>query len=80
MAFKGVNLMIKLMSILFIGFAALMILLGVLITLVPSLSTLDFMINLLAVCLLLTGIILIIALIIDRFKDSKSEGDNYKKY
>lgn len=80
MAFKGVNLMIKLMSILFIGFAALMILLGVLITLIPSLSTLDFMINLLAVCLLLTGIILIIALIIDRFKDSKSEGDDYKKY
>lgn len=80
MVFKGVNLMIKLMSILFIGFAALMILLGVLITLIPSLSTLDFMINLLAVCLLLTGIILIIALIIDRFKDSKSEGDDYKKY
>ena len=72
--------MIKLMSILFVGFAALMILLGVFITLIPSLSTLDFMINLLAVCLLLTGIILIVALIIDRFKDSKSEGDDYKKY
>jgi uncharacterized membrane protein HdeD (DUF308 family) len=72
--------MIKLTSILFICFAALMILLGIIITLVPSLSAFDFMINILAICLLLTGIVLIIALIFDRFKDSKSEGDDYKKY
>jgi uncharacterized membrane protein HdeD (DUF308 family) len=57
-----------------------MILLGIVITLVPSLNAFDFMINVLAICLLLTGIILIIALIFDRFKDSKSEGDDYKKY
>ncbi|HSN67143.1 MAG TPA: hypothetical protein VLS94_10925 [Fusibacter sp.] len=72
--------MIKLTSILFICFAALMILLGIIITLVPSLNAFDFMINILAICLLLTGIVLIIALIFDRFKDSKSEGDDYKKY
>ncbi len=72
--------MIKLTSILFICFAALMILLGIVISMIPSLSALDFMLNLLAVCLLLTGIVLIIALIFDRFKDSKSEGDDYKKY
>lgn len=72
--------MIKLTSILFICFAALMILLGVIITLVPSLNAFDFMINILAICLLLTGIVLIITLIFDRFKDSKSEGDDYKKY
>ncbi len=72
--------MIKLTSILFICFAALMILLGIIITLVPSLSAFDFMINILAICLLITGIVLIIALIFDRFKDSKSEGDDYKKY
>ncbi len=72
--------MIKLTSILFICFAALMILLGIIITLIPSLNAFDFMINILAICLLLTGIVLIIALILDRFKDSKSEGDDYKKY
>jgi len=72
--------MIKLTSILFICFATLMILLGIVITLIPSLNSLSFMINVLAICLLLTGIILIIALILDRFKDSKSEGDDYKKY
>jgi len=72
--------MIKLTSILFICFAAMMILLGIAITLVPSLNAFNFMINIMAVCLLLTGITLIIALIFDRFKDSKSEGDDYKKY
>ena len=58
----------------------MMILLGIVITLVPSLNAFNFMINVLAICLLFTGIILIIALIFDRFKDSKSEGDDYKKY
>ncbi len=72
--------MIKLTSILFICFAALMILVGIVITLIPSLSSLNFIINFFAICLLLIGIILIVALIIDRFKDSKSEGDDYKKY
>lgn len=72
--------MIKWLSSTFVFFIFLLFLLGILVSFFNSLAFLNPFINYSAVALLISGIFLIVALIIDRFKDSKSEGDDYKKY
>lgn len=72
--------MIKISSIFFVTFIVLIFAFGILISLVPSLTFLNTLITFSTVCLLFSGIVLILALIIDRFKESKTEGDKYKKY
>lgn len=72
--------MIKLSSIVFVGLLATLFLMSFLTIFLPALGLLTVLINIFAVLLLITGIILIISLIVDRYKDSKNEGDDYKKY
>lgn len=72
--------MIKISSIFFVGFIAVIFLFGIVVSLVPTLTFLNTVIQFSTICLLISGITLILALIIDRFKDSKSEGNDYKKY
>jgi ABC-type transport system involved in cytochrome c biogenesis permease subunit len=72
--------MIKLSSIVFVGLLATLFLMSFLTIFLPASGLLTVLINIFAVLLLITGIILIISLIVDRYKDSKNEGDDYKKY
>lgn len=72
--------MIKLSSIVFVGLLATLFLMSFLTIFLPALGLLTVLINIFAVLLLITGIILIVSLIVDRYKDSKNEGDDYKKY
>jgi hypothetical protein len=72
--------MIKISSIVFVGLLATLFLMSFLTIFLPALGLLNLLINIFAVLLLITGIILIISLIVDRYKDSKNEGDDYKKY
>lgn len=72
--------MIKISSIFFVSFIAIIFLFGIVVSLIPTLTFLNTVIQLSTICLLISGITLIFALIIDRFKDSKSEGNDYKKY
>ena len=72
--------MIKWLSSTFVFFIFLLFLLGILVSFFNGLAFLNPFINYSAVALLISGVFLIIALIFDRFKDSKSEGDDYKKY
>lgn len=72
--------MIKWLSTSFVFFIILLFSLGILVSFFKGLAFLNPFINYSAVALLISGIFLIIALIADRFKDSKSEGDDYKKY
>lgn len=72
--------MIKISSIFFVSFIAIIFLFGIVVSLIPTLTFLNTVIQLSTICLLISGITLIIALIFDRFKDSKSEGNDYKKY
>lgn len=72
--------MIKWLSSIFVFFIFLLFSLGLLMSFFSDLSFLNPFINYSAIALLISGILLIVALIVDRFKDSKSEGDDYKKY
>ena len=72
--------MIKISSIFFVSFIVIIFLFGIVVSLIPTLSFLNTVIQLSTICLLISGITLIFALILDRFKDSKSEGNDYKKY
>lgn len=72
--------MIKLSSIVFVGLLATLFLMSFLTIFLPDFGLLTVLINIFAVLLLITGIILIVSLIVDRYKDSKNEGDDYKKY
>ncbi len=72
--------MIKWLSSTFVFFIILLFSLGLLVSLFSALKFLNPFINYSAIALLISGIFLIVALIVDRFKDSKSEGDDYKKY
>lgn len=72
--------MIKAMSILFVSFILLIFIFAMLISFIPTLMVLNHVINWLAIGLMLIGILLILALIIDRIKDQKKEGDDYKRY
>jgi uncharacterized membrane protein len=75
-----VGYMIKTTSILFVTFLVAMFGIGIIISFFPSAYVLAKVINFLAIGLLIVGILLIVALILDRYKTSKSEGDDYKKY
>ena len=72
--------MVKWASTFFVAFLILLGLFAILTGFMPTLSILDQFISFFLIALLATGIVLIIALIIDRFKESKREGDDYKKY
>ncbi len=72
--------MVKWASTFFVAFLILLGLFAILTGFMPTLSILDQFISFFLIALLFTGIVLIIALIIDRFKESKKEGDDYKKY
>ena len=72
--------MVKLASILFTGFLVCLLLLGILASYMPSVNLFPVLINFLVLILLGLGIWLIIALIIDRYRDAKREGDDYKKF
>jgi hypothetical protein len=72
--------MIKWLSSTFVFFIILLFSLGLLVSFFSALKFLNPFINYSAIALLISGIFLIVALIVDRFKDSKSEGDDYKKY
>ncbi len=72
--------MIKWASTIFVAFLILLGLFAILTGFMPTLAVLDQFISFFLVALLATGIVLIIALIVDRFKESKREGDDYKKY
>ncbi|OJV63285.1 MAG: hypothetical protein BGO41_11400 [Clostridiales bacterium 38-18] len=72
--------MIKISSILFVTFLVAMFAIGIVISFFPSAYFLANVINFMAIGLLIVGIMLIVALIWDRYKTSKSEGDDYKKY
>lgn len=75
-----VGYMIKVTSILFVTFLVAMFGIGIIISFFPSAFFLAKIINFIAIGLLIVGILLIVALILDRYKTSKSEGDDYKKY
>ena len=72
--------MIKWASTIFVAFLILLGLFAILTGFMPTLAVLDQFISFFLVALLATGIVLIIVLIVDRFKESKREGDDYKKY
>ena len=72
--------MIKWASTIFVAFLILLGLFAILTGFMPTLAVLDQFISFFLVALLATGIVLIIALIVDRFKESKRECDDYKKY
>lgn len=72
--------MIKVMSILFVSFILLIFIFATLVSFIPTLMILNHVINWLAIGLMLIGILLILTLIIDRLKDQKKEGDDYKRY
>lgn len=72
--------MVKWASTFFVAFLILLGLFAILTGFMPTLSILDQFISFFLIALLFTGIVLIIALIIDRFKESIKEGDDYKKY
>ena len=72
--------MVKWASSIFVAFIVLLSLFAILMGFMPTLVILEKFISFFLVALLFTGIVLIIALIIDRFKESKKEGDDYKKY
>ena len=72
--------MVKWASTFFVAFLILLGLFAILTGFMPTLFILDQFISFFLIALLFTGIVLIIALIIDRFKESKKEGDDYKKY
>ncbi len=72
--------MIKNLSITFAAIMACIIFTAILTAFFPSQHLLVIAINLGAVGLVICGIILIVALIVDRYKDYKKEGDDYKKY
>lgn len=72
--------MVKWASTFFVAFLILLGLFAILTGFIPMLSVLDQFITFFLIALLFTGIVLIIALIIDRFNESKKEGDDYKKY
>ena len=72
--------MIKGFSILFATLLAVIIVSAMLVSLIPEMFFLSFLINYAAIGLLVVGIILIIVLIRDRFEDSKKEGDDYRKF
>jgi ABC-type transport system involved in cytochrome c biogenesis permease subunit len=72
--------MVKLASIIFTGLLTCLFLLGVLASYFPMKPVFPTLINTLALVLLAVGIWLIIALIIDRYRESRREGDDYKKF
>ncbi len=73
--------MIKFSSVSFIGLLIALILLSIAAPFSPSILHLTLFINIIAVLLFAMGVILIVALIVDRFKDAKKENhDDYKHY
>lgn len=72
--------MVKWSSTIFVAFLILLALFAILTGFMPTLLVLNQFISFFLIALLFTGIVLIVALIIDRFKESKKEGDDYKKY
>jgi len=72
--------MIKLSSVLFTSLLVLLFIVAIMSTFFPSILIFANILTAIAIGLLLSGIWLIISLIMDRFKDIKNEGDDYKKY
>ena len=72
--------MIKISSIIFVGLLVGLFLLGFSTIYFPASNLINQTINIFAVLMLIVGIVLIGALIYDRYKDYKSEGDEHKKY
>lgn len=72
--------MIKFSSITFVGLMVLLFILAFSTLYFPSSTFLNSTIHLFAVLLLIVGIVLIGALIYDRYRDYKTEGEDHKKY
>lgn len=72
--------MIKLLSASFAALLTLILLFAILSSAIPTLSLLMGFISWLAYGLFITGVALIIMLVLERLKDAKSEGNDYKKY
>lgn len=72
--------MIKILSISFVAILSGMIAIAISNIFFPNLEFLIKLINFAAIGLLIIGISLIFTLIIDRYRDYKNEGDDYKKY
>jgi undecaprenyl pyrophosphate phosphatase UppP len=72
--------MVKKTSYVFVVLLTTIVLLVFSTVVAPQSSLLISAINYNAVALLLCGIVLIIALIVDRYNDYKKENDDYKKY
>lgn len=73
--------MIKYASILFVFFIVCIATMGMISVFLPNLSWIEIGIDICGVGLLLTGVILIIALILDRIRDARKENqnDDFKK-
>ena len=78
--YKEGEIMIKLSSILFTSLLVLLFIIAIISSFFPSILIFANILAAIAIGLLLSGIWLIISLIMDRFKDIKTEGDDYKKY
>ncbi|MCA0385120.1 MAG: hypothetical protein LCH34_05900 [Firmicutes bacterium] len=72
--------MIKILSASFAALLTLILLFAILSSAIPTLSMLMGLISWLAYGLFITGVALIIMLVLERLKDAKSEGNDYKKY
>lgn len=72
--------MIKILSASFAALLTLILLFAILSSAIPTLSMLMGLISWLAYGLFITGVALIIILVLERLKDAKSEGNDYKKY
>lgn len=72
--------MIKLLSASFAALLTLILLFAILSSAIPTLSMLMNFISWLAYALFITGVALIVMLVLERLKDAKSEGNDYKKY